>query len=65
VTGSAGLTIDDGTGHHAAPTVVGGTRVVAWVVQPPVGKIHSARCRIETTAGRIDDRTIKIRVRQK
>jgi hypothetical protein len=65
VTASANLTIADGTGTLPAPAIAGGNRVVAWVVQPSTVEVHYATCSIVTSAGREDDRTIEIRVREK
>lgn len=39
--------------------------VTAWVKDGDVGESYSLVCRIETSAGRVDDRRITLRVRQR
>lgn len=57
-----GVTIAD-----APPVAIagGGTRVTAWVSGGTVNKAASARCRITTSARRIDDRTITFEIKQR
>jgi hypothetical protein len=57
VTVPAGITLD-GT------TIVGST-VVAWLTGGTAGDTYEVTCHIETTDGRIDERTRTIRVRQR
>ena len=52
-----GLTIESVT--HAAGIVT------AWISGGTLGQDYSVTCRITTSAGRIDDRTISIRVVQR
>jgi hypothetical protein len=57
VTVPTGITLD-GT------TIVGST-VVAWLTGGTVNEAYEVTCHIETTDGRIDERTRTIRVRQR
>lgn len=45
--------------------VVGGTAVTAWLTGGEVGEPASATCRVTTSAGRVDDRTIRLHVRHR
>jgi len=57
VTGS-GVTID-------SSGVVGGTAVTMWVSGGAAGSTGSATVRITTAAGRIDDRTIYFKIKER
>ncbi len=48
----------------ATPSVVGG-RTVVWLSGGEVGQTYRVTNRITTSAGRIDDRTLLIRVRNR
>lgn len=39
--------------------------VTAWISGGTVGKTYAVVCRITTTAGRIDDRTISLEIRER
>lgn len=61
VTATDGLTV----APSGSPTVVTGTDVTVWLTGGTVGTIYGVTCRITTSAGRTDDRTIRIRSYQR
>ena len=54
VTISSGLALDSSSNST--------TSVTAWISGGTTGQVYSASCRITTNQGRIDDRTVTIRV---
>jgi hypothetical protein len=57
ITAETGITADAGT--------IVGTTVVVWVSGGTVNKTYRVSCRITTVGGRIDERTILIKVKQR
>lgn len=53
----AGLTV----APPGSPTVVTGTTVTVWLTGGVVGARYDVTCRVTTSAGRVDDRSIRIR----
>ncbi len=47
------------------PTTTGGGVVTVWLTGGTVGAVYDVTCRISTTAGRTDDRTIRVRSYQR
>lgn len=41
---------------------VAGARATVWLSGGVAGRVHRVVCRVTTTAGRVDDRTLRIRV---
>lgn len=59
VTADSGITVDSSSLASAA------TAVVAWLSGGTVGETYNVVCHIVTNQGREDDRTIRLRVRQR
>ncbi len=55
--------IESGTGEVFSATVDRGNTVVAWVRGGTVGETMKLRCRISTAGGRIEDRSVYIKIR--
>ena len=43
------------------PPAVSGTRVVVWLTGGVAGTVYSLLCRVTTTGGRTDERTVQVR----
>lgn len=59
VTADDGLTVDSSTITDSS------TSVTAWLSGGTAGTTYSVACRITTSAGRTDERTIRIRVEER
>jgi hypothetical protein len=59
VTAEAGVTVD------GTPTIVGGTKVVPYILGGTVGQTYDVTCHIVTADGREDDRSITLVVKEK
>lgn len=57
-----GLTLDPA---HSAPIVSGGTIVTAWLAGGVAGITEQATFRITTAAGRVDDRSIFLKIKER
>lgn len=51
-------------GPDASPPVIDGGAVTTWLTGGSIGA-HQATCRITTAAGRIDERTVRIDIRER
>lgn len=60
----AGIALDLTAPHGAGYQVVGKT-VVVWLKQGLLGKTHQVTCRIVTTGGRTDDRSIYVKIKER
>lgn len=58
-------TVTAPTGITVEPAEHDGQKVTAWISGGDVGHSYEATCHITTTAGRVDDRTISLDVRQR
>ena len=58
-------TVTAGTGITVTGTSIVGSTVVPWLSGGTVGKNYAVTCQVTTTDGRIDERTITIRVRER
>lgn len=61
VTSTAGLTV----APAGKPTVVDPTKVTVWLAGGADGSTYPVTCSVSTTAGRVDDRTIRVLVMQR
>ncbi len=59
VTATAGITIDS----KPAALVNGATAVSVWLAGGTAGRNYIVTCRITTSAGRTDERSLRVRVR--
>jgi hypothetical protein len=59
VTAGAGLTVD------SSALINGATAVRVWMSGGTAGQDYTVACRITTSAGRTDERTAQVRVRQR
>lgn len=63
---SASWTIPDGlTQPPAQPASIDGGRTIVWLAGGTVGQTYRASVHITTSAGRQDDRSIEVTVRQR
>jgi len=68
VTVSTGLTLDSSVvvdGVNTAGTTITDSQVVAWLSGGEVGEWYDVACKITTSAGRTDERTIHIHIEER
>lgn len=58
------VAVEAGSSVVDSATIVGAT-VVAWISGGTLDEDAEVRCRISTNEGRIDDRTVKIKIRRR